>query len=42
MKLEEKIKEKPLVISTSFGKTLTFLVVVFYLFTIKIKNMKED
>ena len=36
--IEKKIKEKPMVISTSFGKTLTFLVVLFYLFTIKIRG----
>ena len=36
--IERKIKKKPFVISTSFGKTLTFLLVLFYLFTIKIKG----
>ena len=35
---EKKIKEKPFVICTSFGKTLTFLVVLFYLIVIKIKG----
>ena len=36
--LEKKNKEKPFVISTSFGKTITFLIVLFYLFAIKIKG----
>ena len=36
--LEKKIREKPIVINTSFGKTFTFLLVVFYLFTIKVKG----
>ena len=36
--LEKKIKEKPIVISTSYGKTVTFLVVLFHLFKIKIKG----
>ena len=38
--LEKKIKEKPFVIYTSFGKTLTFLIVLFYLFAIKIRGKK--
>ncbi len=36
--VERKIKKKPFVISTSFGKAFTFLLVLFYLFTIKIKG----
>ena len=36
--LEKKISEKPIVINTSFGKTLTFLLVIYYLFTIKVKG----
>ncbi len=36
--IERKIKKKPFVISTSFGKTLTFLIVLFYLLIIKIKG----
>ena len=36
--LEKKIREKPIVINTSFGKILTFLLVMYYLFTIKVKG----
>ena len=36
--LEKKIKKKPLVICTSYGKILTFFIVLFYLFTIKIRE----
>ena len=35
---EKKIKKKPFVISTSFGKALTFLLVMIYLLTIKIRG----
>ena len=36
--LERKIREKPFVISTSFGKTVTFFLILFYLLKIKIKG----
>ena len=36
--LEKKVKEKPFIITTSFGKTITFLVVLFYLLIIKLKG----
>ena len=36
--LEKKIREKPIVINTSFGKILTFLLVMYYLFIIKVKG----
>ena len=39
---EKKIKENPFIISTSFGKTITFIIVMFYLFRIKIKGKKND
>ena len=39
---EKKIKENPFIISTSFGKTITFIIVLFYLFRIKIKGKKND
>ena len=38
----EKTKKKPLVISTSFGKTVTFFIVLFYLIKIKISGKKDD
>ena len=33
---ERKIKEKPYIINTSFGKTITFVLVLFYLLKIKL------
>ena len=36
--LEKKIKKKPFVISTSFGKALTFLLVMYFLLIIKIRG----
>ncbi len=33
---EKKIKEKPFTICTSFGKTITFILVLFYLLKIKL------
>ncbi len=33
---ERKIKEKPYIINTSFGKTVTFILVLFYLLKIKL------
>ena len=38
----EKARKKPLVISTSFGKTVTFFIVLFYLIKIKISGKKDD
>ena len=35
---EKKIKERPFVITSSFGKTFTFLVVIFYILAIKIRG----
>ena len=32
---EKKAKEKPFIINTSFGKTITFIVMLFHLFNIK-------
>ena len=38
----EKAKNKPLIISTSFGKIITFFTVLFYLFKIKIRGKYND
>ena len=38
----EKAKSKPLIISTSFGKIITFFTVLFYLFKIKIRGKYND
>ena len=35
---KKKIKQNPFIISTSFGKTVTFLIVLFYLFIILIRG----
>ena len=35
---KKKIKENPFIISTSFGKTITFIIVLFYLLRIKIRG----
>ena len=35
---EKKEKERPFVINTSFGKLITFILVIFYLFKIKFKG----
>ena len=35
---EKKKKEKPFIINTSFGKLITFIIVIFYLFKIKFKG----
>ena len=35
---EKKKKEKPFIINTSFGKTITFILVLFYLLKIKFKG----
>ena len=37
---EEKLKRKPFVINTSFGKIITFIRVLFYLFKIKFRENK--
>ena len=34
---KKKAKEKPYIINTSFGKTVTFLLVLFYLLKIKLR-----
>ena len=39
---EKKIKENPFIISTSFGKTITFIIVMFYLLRIKIRGKLHD
>ena len=38
----KKKKEKPFVITTSFGKLITFIIVIFYLFKIKFRGKKND
>ena len=38
---KKKIKRKPFIINTSFGKTVTFFVVMFYLFKVKIRGKKN-
>ena len=35
---EKKYKKKPYVINTSFGKVITFIIVLFYLFKIKVRG----
>ena len=35
---EKKEKEKPYIINTSYGKLITFIIVIFYLFKIKIRR----
>ena len=35
---EKKKKEKPFIINTSFGKLITFIIVIFYLFKIKFRG----
>ena len=35
---KRKIKKKPFIINTSFGKTITFIIVLFYLLKIKIRG----
>ena len=35
---EKKKKEKPYIINTSFGKIITFIIVIFYLFRIKLRE----
>ena len=37
-RFEKKVKERPFIITTSFGKTITFLIVLFYLLIIKLKG----
>ena len=37
-----KIKEKPFIINTSFGKTITFVLVLFYLLKIKLRVKYSD
>ena len=32
----EKVKRKPIIINTSFGKIITFIIVLFHLFKIKL------
>ena len=39
---EKKAKRKPFIINTSFGKIITFVLVLFYLLKIKLKNNKND
>tara|TARA_B100000242_G_scaffold266665_1_gene215664 strand:- start:2666 stop:3277 length:612 start_codon:yes stop_codon:yes gene_type:complete len=39
---EKKAKGKPFIINTSFGKTITFVLVLFYLLKIKLKINKND
>ena len=34
---EKKKKQKPFVINTSFGKLITFIIVIFYLYKIKFR-----
>ena len=34
---EKKVKGKPFIVNTSFGKTITFLLVLFYLLKIKLR-----
>ena len=35
---EKKAKEKPYIINTSYGKLITFIIVIFYLFKIKYRG----
>ena len=39
---KKKIKENPFIITTSFGKTITFFIVLFYLLRIKIRGKIND
>ena len=39
---KKKIKDNPFIISTSFGKTITFIIVLFYLLRIKIRGKLHD
>ena len=39
---EKKKKEKALIINTSFGKIITFFIVLFYLFKIKFTGNYND
>ena len=39
---KKKEKERPFVINTSFGKLITFILVIFYLFKIRFKGKKND
>ena len=39
---EEKAREKPLIISTSYGKTITFFIVLYYLLKIKLLGKNND
>ena len=39
---EKKNKEKPIIINTSFGKLITFIIVIFYLFKIKFTGKQND
>ena len=41
-KFEEKVKKKPFIITTSFGKIVTFFVVLYYLFKIKTTGRCDD
>ena len=38
---KKKIKKGPIIINTSFGKTITFFIVIFYLFIVKIRGKKN-
>jgi dephospho-CoA kinase len=35
---KKRLYDRPIIINTSFGKTVTFLIVIFYLFKITIKG----
>ena len=39
---EKKEKERPFIINTSFGKLITFIIVIFYLFKIKFRGKQND
>ena len=39
---EKKAKEKPLIINTSLGKTITFIIVLFYIIKIKFRGKQVD
>ena len=38
---KKKIKRKPFIINTSFGRTITFFIVIFYLFKVRIKGKRN-
>ena len=38
---KKKIKKKPFIINTSFGKTFTFFIVIFYLFKVRIRGKRN-